>query len=120
MSQISFISLSKKLRYESSTKIRHQLSEDHTSRIPSIPDYIMSFLRKYPLYSKDSEIVIQEIIVQITTKLAIKEGLGQKKCLKIIHDLLKEVKYNKEFRNQVVEEFQENNYQALKDRIHRW
>ena len=117
--QISFISLSKKIRYESSTIIRQQLSDDHTSKIPSIPDDVMSFLRKYHLYSKDSEIIIQEIIIQITTKFAIKEGLSQRKCLKIIHDLLKEVKYNKEFRIQVVKEFQERKYQTLKDRIQR-
>ncbi|MHA1513333.1 MAG: hypothetical protein ACTSRJ_04655 [Candidatus Hodarchaeales archaeon] len=117
--QISFVSLSKKLRYESSTKIRQQLSDDHSAKIPSISDDVMSFLRKYHLYSKDSEIIIQEIIVQITTKLTIKEGLSQIDCLKIIHDLLKEVKYNKEFRNQVMKEFQEKNYQTLKDRIQR-
>ncbi|MHA1444188.1 MAG: hypothetical protein ACTSR4_05500 [Candidatus Hodarchaeales archaeon] len=117
--QISFVSLSKKLRYESSTKIRQQLSDDHSAKIPSISDDVMSFLRKYHLYSKDSEIIIQEIIVQITTKLIIKEGLSQIECLKIIHDLLKEVKYNKEFRNQVMKEFQEKNYQTLKDRIQR-
>lgn len=120
MSQISFVSLSKKMRYESSTKIRLQLSKDNTSKIPSIPDSIMSFLRKYHLYSKDSEIIIQEVIVQITTKIAIKEGLDQKECLKIILALLKEVKCNKEFRNQVVDEFQEKNYQILKDRIQSW
>lgn len=118
--QISFISLSKKMRYESSTKIRQQLSDEHTSKIPSITEDVMSFLRKYQLYSKDSEIVIQEIIVQITTKIAIKEGLSQKKCLKIIHDLLKEVKFDKEFRDQIVKEYQEKNYQTLKERIQRW
>jgi len=117
---ISFISLSKKLRYESSTKIRQQLSNEHNSKILSVPNHVMSFLMKHQLYSKDSELIIQEVIVQITTKFVIKEGLSKIKCLKIIHDLLKEVKSNKEFKNQVVDEFQENKYLTLKDRIQKW
>jgi nicotinic acid mononucleotide adenylyltransferase len=119
MNQISFLSISENLRYESSTKVRLQLSKDHDSKIPSIPIGVMAFLRKNHLYSKDSEVIIHEIIVQITTKIAFEEGLEKQECLKIIRKLLKEVKYDKEFRNQVVEEFQENRYQLLMDRIQR-
>jgi nicotinic acid mononucleotide adenylyltransferase len=120
LSQISFINISNKLRYESSTNVRQQLSVDHNSKIASVPNYIMTFLREIHLYSKVPEIIIPEFIVQATTKLAIDTGLGQEECLKFIHDIIKEFKDEKEFRNRVIEEFHNDEYQILKDRIQEW
>ena len=120
LSQISFINISNKLRYESSTKIRQQLSVDHKSKIASVPKNVMSFLREIHLYSKIPEIIIPESIVQATTKIAIDTGLGQEKCLKFIHKLIQEFKDEKEFRNRVIEEFHNDEYQILKDRIQKW
>ncbi len=120
LKQIFFINLSPNIRYESSTNVRKQLSIDQNSKIASVPRNVMSFLRDNHLYSKELEILIPEFIVQTTTKLAINNGLSQEKCLKFIHKLIQEVKDKKEFRNRVIEEFHNGNFQVLEDRIQEW
>jgi nicotinic acid mononucleotide adenylyltransferase len=120
LSQISFINISDKLRYESSTNIRNQLSLNRNSKIASVPHYITSFLKENHLYSKVPEIIIPEFIVQTTTKFAIDIGLGQEECLKFIQKLITEFKEEKEFRNRVMKEFHNEEYKTLKDRIQEW
>ncbi|MHA1978981.1 MAG: hypothetical protein ACW98I_18905 [Candidatus Hodarchaeales archaeon] len=120
LSQIYFINISDELRYESSTNVRQHLSLDHNSKIASVPLNVMSFLSKVHLYSKKPEIIIPEFIIQATTKIAIDTGLGQEECLKIIQKLITEFKEEKEFRNRVIKEFDNDEYKILKDRIREW
>ncbi|PWI46944.1 hypothetical protein CEE45_14255 [Candidatus Heimdallarchaeota archaeon B3_Heim] len=115
---IIFLPLQKKFQFESSTKVRKQLSLDQSIEISSLNSQTLLFIHKNHLYSKNPSIIVIQIIVQIFVRILLKEGVDRNKCSDIIHNFISKNGNDKKIQTRILSEYRVKNNLFLEKRCY--
>ncbi len=115
---IIFLPLQEKFQFESSTKVRKQLSLDQSIKISSLSPQTLRFIHKNHLYSKNPSIIVMQIIIQIFVRILLKEGVDRKKCSDIIHNFISKSGNDKKIQTRILSEYRVKNNQFLEKRCY--